>query len=366
MSASASRFPNMDALRGIAALAVVAYHLATALTFPDHPAWTVVRDVLSFAGHGGPLGVTFFFVLSGFLITHRMLAERARAGRFHLGRFYLRRVLRIWPLYYASLLIGFLLLPVIMDALGHPFTEEASPLLHALFLSNYDMMVNKPPVAGMLGVQWSVAIEEQFYLLWPLLFLLIRRTWLFAVTVFVIAVGSQWWVNTATPHDDYFHLFGNLRHLGLGALLALLVFEREQWLRATLQRLPTWLRSAPILLGAPALFAVYAWALDYPTRVALADAAAVLLFGWVILEQALNPDGVRLSRVPGLTWLGVRSYGIYLLHMLALEIMQGLMDDDPHLILLTMALTLALTVLFAHLSYRYLESWFLGLKEKAS
>ncbi|MBK8498222.1 MAG: acyltransferase [Flavobacteriales bacterium] len=352
-------------MRGIAALAVVAYHITTALTFPEHPAWAPVRNVLSFAGHGGPLGVTFFFVLSGFLITHRMLAERARTGRLHLGRFYLRRVLRIWPLYYASLLIGFLLLPLIMRALGHPFTEEASPLLHALFLSNYDMMLNKPPVAGMLGVQWSVAIEEQFYLLWPLLFLLIRRTELFAVAVFVIAVASQWWVNTATPHDDYFHLFGNLRYLGVGALLALLVFTREHWLRATLQRLPIGLRSAPILLGAPALFALYAWALDYPTRVALADAAMVLLFGWVILEQALNAGpGLRLGRVPSLTWLGVRSYGIYLLHMLALEIAQGLLDDDPHLILLTMALTLVLTFLFAHLSYRYVEAPFLRLKEK--
>ncbi len=365
--ATTARFPNMDALRGIAAMAVILHHIVLEFALPSSDVGALVAQILSFGGHGGSLGVLFFFLLSGYLITYRMLAERTRTGRFHLRRFYMRRALRIWPLYYATLIVGFLVLPAIMGALGRPFAEASSPVLYTLFLANYDMLLNHPPTFGMLGVHWSVCVEEQFYLVWPLLFLLLRTRWAFATGVAASTLASEVYVQLATPHEVYFLLFGNLRYLGLGALLALLVLERGEQLRALLARVPPAQRTSMLIGGACALYYMHVWAIDYPTRLSVATTCSVLFFCYVLVEGS-HTDGrsLQVGRIPFATWLGERSYGIYLLHMLALEFARGIFHNDPNLFALEAVTTIILTILLAHLSHRFVESPFMRLKAQVA
>ena len=141
------RFGALDGLRGLAVAAVVWHH--THRGFPGLP-----------GSARGYLGVDLFFVLSGFLITTLLLRERDDTGRIHLGRFYVRRSLRIFPLYYGVLaaLTGlFLVRPDL--AMARPFFEDLPYL--ATYTSNW------VPAGTILAITWSLAAEEQFYLVWP-------------------------------------------------------------------------------------------------------------------------------------------------------------------------------------------------------
>jgi len=147
--------------------------------------WAIkFREVFSF-------GVPIFFVLSGFLISYLMLKEYKEQGSFNLNNFYMRRVLRIWPLYFIVLIIGFVLFPMLRTYLLHiPYVENANPLLYILFLSNFDQLKQGVLPFGVgLGPTWSVSVEEQFYLFWPLLLLLFSKK-KFIIPVLIVMVLS--------------------------------------------------------------------------------------------------------------------------------------------------------------------------------
>src|SRR5207253_11425408 len=145
-----SHIPVLDGLRAVSVFTVMGYHLG-------------------FARVPGDLGVSAFFVLSGFLITWLLLKEDRATGRVSLSRFYTRRVLRIFPAYYAFLALSF-----VIDQLRH---DPWSPALRnsAIFYAvNYFNAYQGHPNTS-IAHAWSLAIEEQFYLLWRLAFLLLRR-----------------------------------------------------------------------------------------------------------------------------------------------------------------------------------------------
>src|SRR5690606_19427107 len=108
----------------------------------------------------GNLGVNFFFVLSGFLITYLLLIEMQLRGRINIGSFYIRRALRIWPLFYFCVAFGFIAFPFFKSMLGEIPNESANVVSYLFFLNNFDFIKN-PPDSSVLSVLWSVAIEEQ-------------------------------------------------------------------------------------------------------------------------------------------------------------------------------------------------------------
>ncbi len=139
--------------------------------FPE----SIVRQVIGRAaaralrGNGG-YGVQLFFILSGYLITTLLLREEARYGRIALRAFWVRRILRIWPLYYLVVAIGFFVLPGLDGQLGTPYHRELLrvhlwPFL--VFAGNWSMALVRP-APDWLSVLWSVCVEEQFYLVVPL------------------------------------------------------------------------------------------------------------------------------------------------------------------------------------------------------
>ncbi|KPM55059.1 acyltransferase [Frankia sp. R43] len=152
--------PALDGVRALAMLCVLVFHM----------------DALP----GGYLGVDVFFVLSGFLISRQLLAERDRTGRVCLPRFYLRRAYRLLPAFWMLVLVGFTAVVV----LGVGTAGERDEFLHTLaaamlYVNNYFQVVQQNTGAGWLGHTWSLSLEEQFYLLWPLLLLVLcRRPWI--------------------------------------------------------------------------------------------------------------------------------------------------------------------------------------------
>jgi peptidoglycan/LPS O-acetylase OafA/YrhL len=169
---SGTEIPSLYGLRGLAAMAVVLGHLGLEAFSPTY-------------------AVICFFVLSGFLITHLLLREYDKAGEIRLGRFYLRRILRIFPAFYgyaACYVLGRLVIALPID--------WASVVSCLTYTSNYYFAFSGHPLATMLHT-WSLAVEEQFYLLWPLVAWRLagnRRVLLKGLTATILAVWVYRWV----------------------------------------------------------------------------------------------------------------------------------------------------------------------------
>ena len=154
---------------------VFAAHLGpVAATVGNWTIWTAPASI-------GRVGMVLFFVLSGFLITYLLLVEREDRHRIDIPRFYLRRILRIWPLYFLIVGICQFLIPVKgLFGLDSIYSVTApnfrlASLYYLLFLPNLAFLTVWP-VNPLLGYTWSIGVEEQFYLLWPVLLLLLART----------------------------------------------------------------------------------------------------------------------------------------------------------------------------------------------
>lgn len=161
-------FKGLDGLRGLAALAVVLGHVE------------LLKYVFKFENvyeGGGPFflylgsyAVTFFFVLSGFLITYLLLKEREIFGNIAIKKFYVRRILRIWPVYYILFIFGFLILPKLdLDGIIFPKAVADKDYWDSFFF-NLILLPNFSKVSNPIAFQsWSIGVEEQFYIFWPFL-----------------------------------------------------------------------------------------------------------------------------------------------------------------------------------------------------
>ena len=162
-------FPNLDGLRFVCFLAVFLYHCNETI-FPKiyNPK---ITSVLNFLFRNGNLGVNIFFVLSGFLITFLLIKEKEFKNTISLKNFYVRRILRIWPLFYLCVFLGFAVFPFFKyRTIPSPF-ELSNFWSYIFFAGNFNFIKiwPAPPDALNLIVLWSVAVEEQFYLTWPII-----------------------------------------------------------------------------------------------------------------------------------------------------------------------------------------------------
>src|SRR5215468_1062806 len=150
------RLPQLDGIRGIAILVVILHNESVKYPF-------LYLDRLF---TNGWMGVDLFFVLSGFLITGILLDTKQSNGYFK--NFYARRCLRIWPLYYSSIFLMFVIIPFLRPSDGHAIFQRSGPWwAFPFYLQNF-LIPDPAGAAGLLGVTWSLAIEEQFYLIWAI------------------------------------------------------------------------------------------------------------------------------------------------------------------------------------------------------
>jgi peptidoglycan/LPS O-acetylase OafA/YrhL len=365
----ARHLPALDGVRGFAVLGVACSHLFPAN--PHSPFESVVHGAFAF----GSAGVDLFFVLSGFLITGILYDSLPDPGFFR--KFYARRILRIFPLYYGVLAV----FAVAALFFGLNFHHELFSL--ALYLQNTTLIAQRMrnyygPTMLPLPHFWSLAIEEQFYLVWPITVFLLRtrrRLILFCAAALILCPLLR--VYLFLHGYDYFIVAENTLcrsdSLLAGAALALLFRSR---LHDRLLRAAGW-----IFLGG-AVFGDLLWYLSNHGpflntasgyRVYLAfdfSALAILAVGFISVSLQ-SPLVSRLCTLPPMRWLGKYSYGIYVLHL----ILFAYLDEPFRLfcsahftpqkgvdIVITGLLIFLISIIVAYLSYNLFEKRFLRLK----
>jgi peptidoglycan/LPS O-acetylase OafA/YrhL len=363
------RFPALDGLRGVAVLLVVLAHASQK---------RLLAENFKFSGE---LGVIVFFVLSGFLITHLLLEERTRTGQISLSKFYVRRALRIWPLYFAVLGAYVFVLPLFdpgsfgsiyeADSLGDYYYLLAYPF----FLQNY--LVNDSDVHFWgIEVFWSLAVEEHFYLLWPLLLVALRGRWLvpslagIMIATFSLRALTRLDVlpSSNAGVDQMTHTA--LDGLAAGCIVACLYHWRPGVLKVFSRR--RWL----YLLGWSLLmFLVWAGLKQLPLFPTLPEAeyyviTLAALGSTVIVACVVGGAGLTypiLCSRP-LTYVGKVSYGIYLLHPIVLICAfkaakyLGLLHGVGYFVATVGYLALVIGV--AGLSFKFFEAPILRFKER--
>jgi peptidoglycan/LPS O-acetylase OafA/YrhL len=336
------KVPQLDALRGLAILLVI-FHNASE-KFPALHLQGLFAN--------GWMGVDLFFVLSGFLITGILVDTKLSEG--YLKNFYARRCLRIWPLYYSVILFMFVVLPLLSRSEGRIIFEKSSPWwAYPLFLQNFLIPPVSTAAAGALGVTWSLAIEEQFYLVWPWIVKFCPYAQLRRIAIAVICLSPVLRFYLSRHHIDlYTNVFCRLDGLMAGAFLAFVVradnflpskFIRRAWISLLI--------AVPLAFLTEALHArwvVFSWS-------AVASAAFVYL-SLFSLQKWLQ---VVLMN-PFLVYTGTISYGLYLLHKISFGMVQTLhLGRYPFLIMPTILLA---SYAVAALSWHLLEKPFLRLK----
>jgi peptidoglycan/LPS O-acetylase OafA/YrhL len=336
------RIRQLDGVRGLAVLAVFVHNTDI---YPSLHLGVIVSN--------GWMGVDLFFVLSGFLITGILIDAKKSEGYFK--NFYTRRCLRIWPLYYSAILFMFVIVPFLRPLEGRTvFDARSSPWwAFPLFLQNF--LVHIPTKAtGLLGVTWSLAVEEQFYLVWPLVVRFCSEAQLRKIALGVICISPvlRFYLSLHGV-NIYSNTFCRLDGLMAGALLALIVrsisfvpsrFVAGAWI--------TLLVSASLAIMIDTLLHAR-WIVFSFVALASVSFVYLALFSKQGLLQALLTNRF-------LDYTGTISYGIYLLEKIPHDVVKAFhLEKYPFLAFL---ITAAATYAMAVLSWNLLEKPFLRLK----
>ncbi|MBS2011911.1 MAG: acyltransferase [Deltaproteobacteria bacterium] len=388
--AEARAIPTLDGMRGIAVLLVLAFHFAW--TFPGDDRSKAITAIDKIAVHmhdflwSGWTGVDLFFVLSGYLITRGLVAPSKREIGTRLKMFWMRRVLRIFPLYYAFVIVG----TIVALALGLGWIPGIS---YWLYMQNYALAFDEE-VMRWTAHFWSLAIEEQFYFVWPLVAVLTPRKKLIPTILVLVPLvvglrgilvfkGANIGPVAALLHDQhqiakfvYRCTFTRADGLLLGAFVA--VTQREvshpisiAWRRL---RFPIWLGTTLMTAG------LYVWTHglnDYDRR--------IMGIGYVVLavffasSVSLCADAMIGERVRKfLSWgplvaCGKVSYGMYIFHWVLVVLlvprivkMQADMSTAMQILLNLGVVVGGIAVIYvlATISFRFFETPFLKLKGK--
>jgi peptidoglycan/LPS O-acetylase OafA/YrhL len=299
--------PALDGIRAIAVMMVIAYHF-------DYR-WAP----------GGFLGVDVFFVLSGYLITSLLIHEHGRSGRIDLPQFWLRRARRLFP----ALIVMMVVVGLWISMTAGPFElamRREDMIWTAFYGSNWHLILSRQDYfealagASPLRHTWSLAVEEQFYLAWPLvvaaaMWLGRKRPNALAVVCLAGIVGSAvamgWLYEGANPSRAYYGTDARIHQLLIGSLLAVLMRRRPSLARFTRV-------AAPIALGAAVILVVAVLRLKdqdpaYYLGVSVLLALTTALLVWSIEVNPGQPIARALSLRP-VAWVGQISYGLYLWH----------------------------------------------------
>lgn len=363
---------GLDGLRGIAALLVVFGHVE--LLKKVFKLNNVYDGGGPFFLYLGSLSVTFFFVLSGFLITFLLLKERDDRGEISIKNFYLRRILRIWPVYYLLFFLGFVILPLI-PASSFLLPKAVSKLgyynsffFNAVLLPNFSKSSN--PIAFQ---SWSIGVEEQFYMFWPLLVSLIRssKKLLFAMLGIVIGVyllrsGSH--LNNLSivnwPFLNTINAFleeSRFDNMATGGITAILFYTKPNFKLPTIAKVFIVLITIAILIKT----IIIGFGLDNPL-------AAIVFSSLIFMVINTSIPYILESKI--LKFTGKISYGLYMYHVIGIIIainfivyLNPLYDGTGLLnnIFLYSA-SVFISILISYLSYTLMEKGILQFKDRLS
>lgn len=340
--------PELDTLRFLAFMVVFCFHglQHDPMFFENAGLPPGLALIAAKAIQSGAFGVDLFFCLAAFLITRLLIREFGDNGFIDMKSFYIRRNLRIWPLYFFAVLIYQVALP----AFGEGTLSLTYILSFFVFGVNWLMAFGLgDPNASHL---WSISLEEQFYLVWPLTiaFFGLARIRTIAVAMLLLAAVSRGVAIhlDASPEMRWMNSFLRMDPLAVGALLAAVL--PSGFAMGPLARLVV----GAIGTATPAL-CLLAFGLNTDWDMIAYPLAA---FGCgMMLLATLQPGPDGLLSNPCTAYLGKISYGLYVYHPISLWIAGALLESGGFVF------ALCLDIMFASLSYAYLEAPFLRLKE---
>ncbi len=349
------KLPNITAVRFFLAFFVMIGHIAG---FSHNRGFAYFDDWAIF--HKGQEAVYMFFALSGFLIIRQLYVEKQTTSTISLKKFYMRRMLRIFPLYYLVLSIGFIYYRIVLPNMGFEF-ENNYNLIKGIFLGITffaNILATYGP-GGIIEILWSLGIEEQFYLfIAPIICLLPKKRivsflLLFTILYFAIFISDKF----PLLHKYQMHYY----YFSLSGLFSILSLKYNSFrLHKILQ---FFIIAIAVIYFTTSLFTSILSEIAY-------SCFSLILFALLVTE--LTKMRINFLENETLKYLGNISYGIYMYHaivmqfvgLLYLKIIQ--LQNLPAVlsILLFNVLVIGGTILLSHLSYKYYESYFLRLKKK--
>jgi len=353
----------LDGIRGLAILLVLIYHLgnSVAVEFGLPRAFRVTGL--------GWVGVDLFFVLSGFLITGILYDSKGNSHYFK--NFYMRRALRIFPLYFSALLF-LLLLRTAWPSLGLYGTSSDAWLW--AYLTNVVMAVNGAGAFGLMDHFWSLAIEEQFYLVWPFVVFSLDRAGAMRVAFAMCLVAPLLRILLAFTTDNSIAIYvlspTRMDALAMGALLALATRGQDAVDVRTLVRPAAW-TALGVLMVLMAIVALSDDVSAHSQAMQTVGLSLVALLGGTAIVLALASPARHLFEHGVMRWFGKYSYGLYVWHPILWMIIfhsgwaRSLRGSDPtQALVLSLVAAIGLLLLFVMCSWYLMESQFLKLKVK--
>jgi peptidoglycan/LPS O-acetylase OafA/YrhL len=350
--------PELDGLRFYAFLGVFVCHTLPFEASFYHGLHLPMPWLWGATVKAGAAGVDLFFALSAFLITSLLLREREETGDISLKHFYLRRILRIWPLYFLVIGLGL----VLSHTMANQHLRWYYVAGYLLFAGNWVHAVFGRPESIAFPL-WTVSIEEQFYLIWPLLVKRLERRGLVvaAVVILLLATVCRIGFVLAGVSGGYIYYGSTARcdSIALGILIALFS-DRLPELTRTARLLLVggglvgWIAASACLTDQPGPISMR----EVPGRLIIALAAGAMLYGCLYSRSKLLTSAWAVQ-------LGKVSYGLYLLHLTGLLLAKSILHPISGTALLaTKAVGFVLTLLLAFASYRWVESPFLRMKDR--
>ncbi len=357
-------FKGLDALRFLAFINVFIAHVFDLSVGPleNNSIYVLIKKY----SHYGVYGVYFFFVLSGFLITYLLISEKENLKKVNIPFFYIRRSLRIWPLYIVALLIGFVIVPQYYFAIYGRTMETVAVWPYLMFLSN----LFSSPESVALMVLWSIAVEEQFYLVWPFVVQFIPKKF-FLWIIIAMVVGSYIWRSFIVESMAYAHTIGCLNELGLGGILAYLCYYKKESLKPFIEMKRSvivliYILGTVFFVTAGGFLYLLPVHFTYNQRVVYA-----LFFAFIIFEQVYCKNSfIKLSRFEWLNKLGKMTYGMYIYHFTVIYFVVLMLRELGwnkslwQVFTIQPIISLTMVLLLSTVSYKYFEKPFLRLKER--
>tara|TARA_B100001564_G_C20669277_1_gene685267 strand:+ start:3097 stop:4188 length:1092 start_codon:yes stop_codon:yes gene_type:complete len=357
-------FNNLNGLRFIAAFAVIIHHIEQyKSTFGYKNIWK-----LNIISNLGNIGVQFFFVLSGFLITYLLLKEENEGG-INYRNFIFRRIYRIWPLYFIIIILSFFIAPL-FNILHTPSTPTIFENFYlklfcvCLFIPNIIFKVtNAVPLASQ---SWSIGVEEQFYIIWPLIIKKIKNPQIYFLGIIILyLILKVLFFKLSIACNDLKTISGivndfSLSGFVLGAIGAYFSYKKKENILKFITNNSVFRLSLILFL----VLIIYSNSETFYYIGVISIENEIYCFLFIIfIVNFIDKKNLKLSlENRTLNYLGKISYGLYMYHPICITLILNIIKSEINLLIIY-PLTFLLTILVSSFSYKYIEKPFLKLKK---
>lgn len=348
--------PGLNGLRSIASLSVMIGHISGSVTAFNLDFFLFGSDEkgLPKSWALGSYGVTIFFVLSGFLITYLLILEKEKS-EINIKKFYIRRILRIWPIYYLFFIVSLAVLFYTQQSISY-----GTVLYYIFFLANIPFIYSFS--IPLVSHYWSIAVEEQFYLFWPLLMKNIKKLFLIIFGLIIIMNVIRYFLWWKYPYSEaaIFSIVNRFDCMMIGGLGAILYYKKHTiFMKICDNKIAQFI----------SWFLIFLLACNVKFVNAVVDTTIVTLFSLVLIVGQINVKNrlVNLD-IPFFNFIGKISYGIYVYHILIIYMFSNLYLnltlDSIYKTGVVYGSIIMTSILVSYLSYEYFESYFIKLKDK--